>query len=61
MRRDSDRLEASRLPADRGCGKAANFEPLDGDPLDLADMERAAEEFTAKIPRLVDDPESGEA
>jgi hypothetical protein len=32
-RRDSDRLEASRLLADRGWGKAASFEPVEGDPL----------------------------
>jgi hypothetical protein len=58
MRRDSDRLEASRLLADRGWGKPANFEPLEGDPLDLADAEKAAEEFTAKILRLASDQES---
>jgi hypothetical protein len=51
-RRDRDRLEASRLLADRGWGKAAAYEPLEGDPLDLADAEKAAEEFTAKILRL---------
>jgi hypothetical protein len=54
MRRDSDRLEASRLLADRGWGKAANFEPLEGDPLGLEDAERAAEEFRAQILRLAD-------
>jgi hypothetical protein len=43
-RRDRDRLEASRLLADRGWGKAANFEPLEGDPLGLEDVEQAAEE-----------------
>jgi hypothetical protein len=31
MRRDSDRLEASRLLADRGWGKAAAFAPQEGD------------------------------
>ena len=56
-RRDSDRLEASRLLADRGWGKAANFEPLEGDPLDLAALEGAAEEFRAKILRLADSSE----
>ena len=35
----SDRLEASRLLADRGWGKAASFEPVEGDPLDLAALE----------------------
>jgi hypothetical protein len=57
-RRDSDRLEASRLLADRGWGKAASFERVEGDPLYLADAERAAEEFTAKILRLADAEES---
>jgi hypothetical protein len=57
MRRDSDRLEASRLLADRGWGKAASFEPVEGDPLDLAALEGAAEEFRAKILRLAGEPE----
>jgi hypothetical protein len=48
-RRDSDRLEASKLLADRGWGKAAVVEPQDGDPLDLASAEQAAEEFRTKI------------
>jgi hypothetical protein len=52
MRRDSDRLEASKLLADRGWGKAAVFEPQEGDPLDLAALEGAAEEFRAAILRL---------
>jgi hypothetical protein len=39
-------------------GKAANFEPLDGDPLDLGDVEAAAEEFRAAILRLAPDPEA---
>jgi hypothetical protein len=52
MRRDADRLQASRLLADRGWGKAANFEPLEGDPLGLEDAERAAEGFRAAILRL---------
>ena len=51
-RRDSDRLEASKLLADRGWGKAAVFQPQEGDPLDLANLEQAAEEFRAKIIRL---------
>jgi Family of unknown function (DUF5681) len=51
MRRDSDRLEASKLLADRGWGKAPAYEPLEGDPLDLAAMEQAAEEFRANILR----------
>src|SRR5262245_50447523 len=52
MRRDSDRLEASRLLADRGWGKAAAYEPQEGDPLDLAVMEQVAEEFRRNILRL---------
>jgi hypothetical protein len=54
MRRDSDRLEASRLLADRGWGKAASFEPVESDPLGLVDAEAAAKEFRAKILRLAD-------
>jgi hypothetical protein len=58
-RRDSDRLEASRLLAERGWGKAPTFGAIEeGDPLDLADAEKAAEEFTAKILRLASDQES---
>jgi Pyridoxamine 5'-phosphate oxidase len=52
-RRDRDRLEASRLLADRGWGKAPTFAAIDEpDPLDLANMEQAAEEFRAAILRL---------
>jgi hypothetical protein len=58
LQRTSDRLVASRLLADRGWGKPASFEPLEGDPLDLADVEKAAEEFRAKILRLAGDQES---
>jgi hypothetical protein len=61
MRRDSDRLEARRLLADRGWGKPANFEPLEGDPLNLEDAEAAAEEFRAKILRLASDQDSDRA
>jgi uncharacterized protein DUF5681 len=39
MRRDADRLRASELLADRGWGKAPTFEPVEGDPLDLAALE----------------------
>jgi hypothetical protein len=53
MQRTSDRLEASRLLADRGWGKAAAYQPQEGDPLDLAAAEQAAEEFRAKILALV--------
>ena len=58
-RRDSHRLEASRLLAERGWGKAPAYAAIEeGDPLDLADAEKAAEEFTAKILRLASDQES---
>jgi hypothetical protein len=59
-RRDRDRLEASRLLADRGWGKVARFEPLEGDPLGLEDAERAAEAFRAKVMRLAESSESDE-
>jgi len=52
MRRDSDRLEASKLLADRGWGKAASFTPQEGDPLGLEDAEDAAAEFRSRILRL---------
>jgi hypothetical protein len=53
-RRDADRLEASRLLADRGSDKAAVFAPQEGDPLDLSDTEAAAEEFCRRILRLAE-------
>jgi hypothetical protein len=44
MRRDSDRLEASRLLADRGWGQAPTFAAIEeSDPLGLADVEKATE------------------
>jgi hypothetical protein len=49
---------SSRLLADRGWGKAAAYEPLEGDPLDLTGMEEAAEEFRARILRLAADSQS---
>ena len=55
MRRDSDRLEASKLLAERGWGKAGAFEPVEGDPLDLADAEASAEEFRRMVLRLAPD------
>ena len=54
IRRDPDRLEASKLLADRGWGKAATYEPQEGDPFDLANVEQAAEEFSANIGRLAE-------
>ena len=58
LQRTSDRLEASKLLADRGWGKAAVFTQQEGDPLDLANVEAAAEEFRAKILRLAAEPEA---
>jgi Family of unknown function (DUF5681) len=61
-RRDSDRLEASRLLAERGGGKAPAYAAIEEtDPLGLEDAERAAEAFRAKILRLVEDSGSDEA
>jgi hypothetical protein len=61
-RRDSDRLEASKLLADRGWGKAPTFAAIEEvDPLDLADLEAAAEEFRAKILQLAGDGDTGGA
>jgi hypothetical protein len=57
MQRTSDRLEASRLLADRGWGKAAAYQPQEGDPFDWGNVEAAAEEFRAKILQLAHDPE----
>jgi hypothetical protein len=52
--RDSDRPKASRLLADRGWGKAPTFAAIEeADPLDLGELEQAAEEFRAKILALV--------
>jgi hypothetical protein len=57
-RRDSDRLEASRLLADRGWGKAPAYAAIEeADPLDLASAEQAAEEFRQSILRLGEQPE----
>jgi hypothetical protein len=57
MQRTSDRLEASKLLADRGWGRAASFEAQQGDPFDLEVMEQAAEEFRAKILKLAGEAE----
>jgi hypothetical protein len=59
LQRTSDRLEASRLLADRGWGKAAVFAPQEGDPLDLDNLTQAAEEFRTSILRLAGE-EAGE-
>jgi hypothetical protein len=52
-RRDRDRLEASKLLAERGWGKAPAFAAVeDRDPLGLEDAEQAAGELRAEIVRL---------
>ena len=59
MRRDSDRPEASKLLADRGWGKAPTYVAIEeDDPLALASLEQAAEEFRASILRLAGDSQS---
>lgn len=60
-RRDSDRLEASKLLAERGWGKPAQFQAQEGDPLGLSDMEQAAEEFRRNILQLAPAVEPGTA
>jgi hypothetical protein len=50
MRKDSDRIRASELLAECGWGKAAVFAPQEGDPLNLAHVRRAAEEFRTTDP-----------
>jgi hypothetical protein len=59
-RRDSDRLEASRLLADRGWGKAPTYAAIEEeDPLDLASLEQAAEDFRQRVLRLApNEPET---
>jgi hypothetical protein len=55
MQRTRDRLEASKLLADRGWGKAAVFAPQEGDPFDLEEVEAAAEEFRRRVLQLAPD------
>jgi hypothetical protein len=52
-------LKASKL-ADRGWGKAPAYAAIEEeeDPLDLANLERAAQEFRASILRLAADSQS---
>ena len=62
MLRDSARVEASKLLAERGWGKAAAVAEVEAvDPLGLEDAEAAAEEFRARILRLADQREMGTA
>lgn len=49
----ADRLEASKLLAERGWGKAPAFAPVEEtDPLGLEQIEQAAEGFRAEVMRL---------
>jgi hypothetical protein len=52
-------LEASHLLADKGWGKTAVFAKQEGDPLDLGNLQAAAEEFRAKRRRGRFDGEPG--
>jgi hypothetical protein len=45
---------ASARPSRLSTHSRAAYEPLEGDPLDLEDLERAAEDFRARILRLVE-------
>ena len=59
-RRDSDRLEASKLLAERGWGKAPAYAAIEEDnPLGLEDVEAAAEELRKAILRLAPDEPDG--
>jgi hypothetical protein len=53
-RRDSDRLAASKLLAERGWGKVAFAAVEDEDPFDLANMEQTAEQFCRNVSRLAE-------
>jgi hypothetical protein len=58
-RRDSDRLRASECRPTAVGGSASTFAAIEeGDPLDLASLEQAAEEFRTSILRLARDSES---
>jgi hypothetical protein len=57
-RRGSDRLEASKLLAERGWGKAPAYAAMEeADPLGLEATEEAAAEFRAKILKLTREAE----
>jgi hypothetical protein len=60
-RRDSDRLEASRLLAERGWGKAPAFAAMEGDPLGFEDLQEAAEDFRRRVLRLAASGDEGTA
>lgn len=58
----ADRLEASRLLAERGWGKAPAFAPVEeADPLGMEGAEEAARELRAEIIRLSGKGKGGEA
>lgn len=60
-RRDSDRLEASRLLAERGWGRPAQFQAMEGDPLGFDQIEEAAEQFRRNVLRLAPSGDEGAA
>jgi Family of unknown function (DUF5681) len=61
-RRDSDRLEASKLLADRGWGRAPAFEAIgETDPLGFEDLQEAAEDFRRRVIRLASAGDEGTA
>lgn len=60
-RRDSDRLEASRLLAERGWGRPAQFQAMEGDPLGFDQLEEAAEKFRRTVLRLAPSGDKGQA
>jgi Family of unknown function (DUF5681) len=55
----SDMLDANKWLADRGWGKAQDFQPLDQDTIGLDDAYKAAGELRAEILRLTERREEG--
>jgi hypothetical protein len=55
----SDMLDANKWLADRGWGKAQDFQPLDQDTIGLDDAYKAAGELRAEIIRLTERRENG--
>jgi hypothetical protein len=55
----ADQLEASRLLAERGWGKAPAFSPVEAeDPLGLGDANQAADELRAEVLKLASKDET---
>jgi Family of unknown function (DUF5681) len=59
--RSSDRLEASKLLAERGWGRPAQFQAMEGDPLGFDQIEQAAEQFRLNVLRLAPPGDEGPA